>query len=61
LLRTQRRWKTVEYKIGDTVVSDFASTRPNVAILVANNPFLPEAPKPAIPRQGKIDYNAMHM
>jgi hypothetical protein len=28
--------------------------------LVANNPFLPDAPTPAISRQRKVDYNAMH-
>lgn len=61
LLRRQRRWKTVEYKIGDTVVRDFVPTKPNAATLVANNPFLPDAPTPTIPGQGKIDYNAMHM
>jgi hypothetical protein len=51
----------VEYKIGNTVVRDFVPTKPNVATLVANNPFLPDAPTPAKPSQGKLDYNAMHM
>ena len=60
-LRTQRRWKAVEYKIGDTVVRDFVPTKPNAATLVANNPFLPDAPTSAIATQGKLDYNAIHM
>jgi len=61
-LRTQPRWKTVEYKIGDTVVRDhFAPTEPNAATLVANNPFLPDAPTSASSSQGKLDYNAMYM
>jgi hypothetical protein len=59
LLRKQRRWKTVEYKIGRTVVRGVVPTKPNAATLVANNPFLPDAPTPTIP--GKLDYNAMHM
>jgi hypothetical protein len=59
LLRRQRRWKTVEYKIDRTVVRGVVPTEPNAATLVANNPFLPDAPTPAIP--GKLDYNAMHM
>jgi hypothetical protein len=60
LLRTQRRWKTVEYEIGDTVVSDFVSTKPNGAILVANNPFLPEAPKAGNPppRKNRLQRHA---
>lgn len=58
-LRTQRRWKTVEYKIGDTVLRDFVPTKPNAATLVASNPFLPDAPTPSTP--GNLDYNAMHM
>jgi len=61
LLRTQRRWKAVEHKIGDTVVRDFVPTKPNAATLVANNPFLPDESTPAIPSQGKLDFNAMHM
>ena len=60
LLRRQRRWKTVEYKFGNTVVRDhFVPTEPNAATLVANNPFLPDEPTPTI--SGKIDYNAMYM
>jgi hypothetical protein len=60
LLRRQRRWKTVEYRIGDTVVRDhFVPTEPNAATLVANDPFLPDAPTPTIPE--RLDYNAMHM
>ncbi len=58
LLRSQRRWKTVEYKIGDTVVRDFVPTKPNAATLVAQDRFLPDAPTPAIPRE--LDYNALH-
>jgi hypothetical protein len=61
LLRTQRRWRTVEYKIGNTVLRDFVQTKPNAAMLVANNPFLPDAPTSAIPNQGKPDYTAMYM
>jgi len=61
LLRTQRRWKTVEYKIGGSVVRDFVPTKPNSATLVANNPFLPDAPTPALQSQGKLDYNPIHM
>jgi hypothetical protein len=60
-LRTQRRWKTVEYKIGDEVVRCCVPTKPNAATLVANNPLLPEAPTPANPSQEDPDYNAMHM
>jgi hypothetical protein len=61
LLRTQRRWKTVEYKFGNKVVRDFVPTKPNAATLVANDPFLPDAPLPAIREERKLDYNAMHM
>jgi hypothetical protein len=57
LLRRQRRWKTVEYNIGNTVVRGFVPTEPNAATLVANNPFPPDAP--TIP--DKLDYNAMYM
>jgi hypothetical protein len=60
-LRTQHRWKAVEYKIGNTVVHDFVPTKPNAATRVANNPSQSEAPTPAIPRQGKPDYNAIHL
>lgn len=60
-LRTQPRWKAVQIKIGNNVVRDFVPTKPNAATLVANNPFLPDAPTPAIPSQGKPDYNAMHL
>jgi biotin operon repressor len=59
LLRTQRRWKTVEYEIGHTVVRDVAPTKPNAATFVANNPFLADTPTPSTP--GKLDYNAMYM
>jgi hypothetical protein len=58
-LRTQRRWKTVEHKIGNTVLRDFVPTEPNAVTLVANNPFIPDAPTPTIP--GRLDYNAIHM
>jgi hypothetical protein len=61
LLRTQPQWKNVEYKIGGSVVPDFVPTKPNAATLVANNPFLPEAPTPTSPRQEKPDYMAMYM
>ncbi|MGB9245318.1 MAG: hypothetical protein WCC03_18365 [Candidatus Acidiferrales bacterium] len=59
MLRTQRRWKTVEYKTGRTVVRGVLPTKPNAATLVANNPFLADAPTPTIP--GKLDYTAVHM
>lgn len=58
-LRTQRRWKTVEYRIGNTVVRGVVPTKPNAATLVANNPFLPDVPTPTMP--GKLDYTAAHM
>lgn len=61
LLRRQPLWRTVEYRIGSTVVRDFVQTKPNAATLVANDPLLPAAPTPATPSQGKLDYNAMHM
>jgi hypothetical protein len=61
LLRRQRRWKTVEYRIGNTVLHDFVPTKPNAATLVANNPLLPDAPTSAIPDNVKLDYTAMHM
>lgn len=38
------------------MVRDFVPTEPNAATLVAQNPFLPEAPTSAI-----LDYNAIHM
>jgi hypothetical protein len=60
LLRRQRRWKTVEYKIGGSVVRDFAPTEPNAATLAANSPFLPDPPISPTHSQGKLDYNAMH-
>lgn len=61
LLRRQPPWKKVEYKIGDTVLRDFVPTKPNAATLVAQNPFLPEAPISATRRQRQLDYTAMHM
>jgi hypothetical protein len=61
LLRSQRRWKTVEYRIGETVLRNFVPTKPNAATLVANNPLLPDAPTPENTSPGRIDYNAMHM
>jgi hypothetical protein len=61
LLRSQPRWKSMEYKIGDTVVHGFVPTKPNAATLVANNPLLPDAPTPTIPSQKNVDYNAIHM
>ncbi len=61
LLRTQPRWKKVEYRFGDTLLRDFVPTKPNAATMVANNPFLPDAPASAIPKNGKSDYTAMYM
>jgi hypothetical protein len=61
LLRTQRRWKAVEYRLGDTVLRDFVPTAPNAATLVANDPFLPNAPTSAFHGSRKLDYNAIHM
>jgi hypothetical protein len=60
LLRRQGRFKSVEYKIGNTVLRDFVPTKPNAATLVANNPTLPDAPAAS---QGgrRIDYSAIHM
>ena len=43
------------------VVRDFVPTEPNLATMLANNPFLPDAPTPATHSQGKLDYNAIHM
>jgi hypothetical protein len=60
-LRTQPRWKAVQFKIGNNVVRDFVPTKPNAATRVANNPFPPDAPTPAIPNQAKLEYNAKHM
>jgi hypothetical protein len=57
-LRTQPRWKTVEYKLGGSVVRDFVPTKPNAATLVANDPFLPNAPTPS---KDDLNYNAIHM
>ena len=54
LLRTQRRWKTVEYKIGRTVVRGVVPTKPNAATLADNNPILADAPNPITP--GKLEY-----
>jgi hypothetical protein len=59
LLRTQRRWKTVEYKIGRTVVRGVLPTKPNAATRVANNPCLADAPTPSTP--GKLDNNAIYL
>jgi hypothetical protein len=61
LLRTQPRWRWVEIDIGGRIVRDRVPTKPNAATLVANDPFLPDAPTPANPSQGKLDYNAIHM
>jgi hypothetical protein len=60
-LRTQPRWKWIELDIGGRIVRDRVPTKPNSATLVANNPFLPDAPIPTSPSQGKPDYNAIHM
>jgi len=55
LLRRRSRWKTVEYRIGNNVLRDVVPTNPNAATLVANDPFLPDAPSQAIPSQRKLD------
>jgi hypothetical protein len=60
-LRRQPRWKKVEYRLGDSLIRDFVPTKPNVATLVGNNPFLPEAPTPAISSQGKLGYTALYL
>ena len=49
LLRTQRRWRTVEHRIGNTVLRDVVPIKPNAATLVANIPFLADAPTPTDP------------
>jgi hypothetical protein len=50
----------VEYKFGNEAVRDLVPTRPNAATVVANNPFLLDAPTPAFPGPGKLDYNVIH-
>jgi hypothetical protein len=61
LLRTQRQWKMVEFRIGGKLLRDYVRTEPNAATLVANNPFLPDAPSSSISNEEKRDYNAIHM
>lgn len=61
LLCAQPRWKKVEYRFGDRVLRDFAPTEANAATLVANNPFLPDAPTPTTHSERALDYTAMHM
>jgi hypothetical protein len=61
LLRSQPRWKAVEYKIGNTVLRDFVPTKPNAATRAAKNPFVPNAPGQTNPDRAKLDYNAIYM
>ena len=58
LLRTQRRWKKVEHRFGDSVIWDLVPTKPNAATLVANNPFPPDPPRRA---NAKLDYSAIQL
>jgi hypothetical protein len=51
----------VEYKIGGTVARTFVQTKPNAATLVANNPYLPDAPTPIIHDQKKPNNDAIFM
>jgi hypothetical protein len=51
----------VEYKIGGTVARTFVQTKPNAATLVANNPYLPDAPTPIIHDQKKPKNDAIFM
>lgn len=57
LLRTQPRWKIVEYKIGSNVLRDFVPTKPNAVSRTASNPFLSNAPGPS--DRAKLNYSAM--
>jgi len=51
------------WSIKSGILSYAISYRPSPmpATLVANDSFLSNAPTPASPSQGKLDYNAMHM
>lgn len=60
-LRTQPRWKWVEFNIGGTIVRDRVPTKPNAATLAAQNPILSDAPTSTIPSKGKLDYFAMYV
>jgi hypothetical protein len=61
LLRSQPRWKAIEYKVGSTVLRDVVPTKPNAATRAANNPVVPDAPGPANSDRVKLDYNGMYM
>jgi hypothetical protein len=61
LLRSQPRWKAVEYRIGSTILRDVVPTKPNAATTAANNPFVPNAPGPTNPERAKPNYNAMYI
>jgi hypothetical protein len=61
LLRSQPRWKTVEFKIGSTILRDVVPTQPNAATRAANSPIVPNAPGPTNPDRARLDYNAMYI
>jgi hypothetical protein len=60
LLRTQPRFKGVEIRVGSNLVRTLEPTKPNAATRVAQNPFLPSAPKSPNRTRG-LDYTAIHM
>jgi hypothetical protein len=61
MLRSQPRWKAIEYKIGSTILRDFVPTRPNAATRAANTLFPTDAPRSAKPDGEKLDYNAIYI
>jgi hypothetical protein len=54
VLHRQRRWKTVEYQIGDTVLRDLVPTKPNAATLAVEIHCLPNAPTSRAPSAAGI-------
>jgi hypothetical protein len=61
LLRTQPRWKWVEFNIGRTIVRDRVATKPNAATLAAQNPVLADAPTLSGRTNHPPNYTAMYM
>jgi hypothetical protein len=60
-LRTQPRWKWVEFDIGGTIVRDCVPTKPNAATLAAQNPLLSDAPALSSRTKDRPDFLAMYM
>lgn len=59
LLRTQPRWKWVEFKLGQSTARDCVATKPNAATQVAQDPSVTIAPRSS--KTDDLNYSAIHM